>query len=265
MLAFQPGETIAQVLALRNYEDHEYLVLTTRSGLVKKTRLSEYDTNRSAGLIAIKLREYEDGSVDELVKAMPVNADDDLILISRLGQSIRFTADDATLRPMGRGTSGVIGMKFSESDELLSADVVQDDADLFVVTDGGFAKRTAISEYRVQGRGGQGVKVAKLVEDRGHLVGALITDPEDEVLVIMEKGKIVRSAVSGVNRTGRNTQGVTFAKPDKNDRIIAVARNVERSLNDEEEDVDGEAPVSPVLDAIASDPSPDAVAEENNA
>nr|WP_157544283.1 DNA gyrase subunit A [Jonesia quinghaiensis] len=265
LLAFQPGETIAQVLALRNYEDHEYLVLTTRSGLVKKTRLSEYDTNRSAGLIAIKLREYEDGSVDELVKAMPVNADDDLILISRLGQSIRFTADDATLRPMGRGTSGVIGMKFSESDELLSADVVQDDADLFVVTDGGFAKRTAISEYRVQGRGGQGVKVAKLVEDRGHLVGALITDPEDEVLVIMEKGKIVRSAVSGVNRTGRNTQGVTFAKPDKNDRIIAVARNVERSLNDEEEDVDGEAPVSPVLDAIASDPSPDAVAEENNA
>lgn len=215
LLAFQPGESIAQVLALRNYEDHEYLVLATRSGLVKKTRLSEYDTNRSAGLIAIKLREYDDGSVDELVKAMPVNADNDLILISRLGQSIRFTADDASLRPMGRGTSGVIGMKFADGDELLSADVVKDDADLFVVTDGGFAKRTAISEYRVQGRGGQGVKVAKLVEDRGHLVGALITEQDDEVLVIMEKGKIVRSAVAEVNRTGRNTQGVTFAKPDK--------------------------------------------------
>lgn len=228
LLAFQPGESIAQVLALRNYEDHEYLVLATRSGLVKKTRLSEYDTNRSAGLIAIKLREYDDGSVDELVKAMPVNADNDLILISRLGQSIRFTADDASLRPMGRGTSGVIGMKFADGDELLSADVVKDDADLFVVTDGGFAKRTAISEYRVQGRGGQGVKVAKLVEDRGHLVGALITEQDDEVLVIMEKGKIVRSAVAEVNRTGRNTQGVTFAKPDKK---IALLLSPE-TLND---------------------------------
>lgn len=266
LLAFQPGESIAQVLALRNYEDHEYLVLATRSGLVKKTRLSEYDTNRSAGLIAIKLREYDDGSVDELVKAMPVNADNDLILISRLGQSIRFTADDASLRPMGRGTSGVIGMKFADGDELLSADVVKDDADLFVVTDGGFAKRTAISEYRVQGRGGQGVKVAKLVEDRGHLVGALITEQDDEVLVIMEKGKIVRSAVAEVNRTGRNTQGVTFAKPDKKDRIIAVARNVERSLNDEDDTAeDGDENDVPLPDAAAHDTPSDATAEENNA
>ncbi|ASE10074.1 DNA gyrase subunit A [Jonesia denitrificans] len=266
LLAFQPGESIAQVLALRNYEDHEYLVLATRSGLVKKTRLSEYDTNRSAGLIAIKLREYDDGSVDELVKAMPVNADNDLILISRLGQSIRFTADDASLRPMGRGTSGVIGMKFADGDELLSADVVKDDADLFVVTDGGFAKRTAISEYRVQGRGGQGVKVAKLVEDRGHLVGALITEQDDEVLVIMEKGKIVRSAVAEVNRTGRNTQGVTFAKPDKKDRIIAVARNVERSLNDEDDTAeDGDENDVPLPDAAVHDTPSDATAEENNA
>jgi DNA gyrase subunit A len=105
---------------------------------------------------------------------------------------------------------------------------------MFVVTEGGFAKRTDISEYRVQGRNGYGIKVANLVEERGDLVGALITEAEDEVLVIMEKGKIVRSAVSEVNRTGRNTQGVTFAKPDKNDRIIAVARNVERNLGDEE-------------------------------
>ncbi len=244
LLAFQPNERIAQVLDIRNYDDHEYLVLATRRGLVKKTRLSEYDTNRTAGLIAINLREDEEGRSDELVAARTVNSDDELILVSRKGQSIRFVADDDTLRPMGRATSGVTGMKFRGEDELLAADVVREGSDMFVVTEGGFAKRTDISEYRVQGRNGYGIKVANLVEERGDLVGALITEAEDEVLVIMEKGKIVRSAVSEVNRTGRNTQGVTFAKPDKNDRIIAVARNVERNLgdSDSEEVTDEEQP-----------------------
>lgn len=228
LLAFQPGEKIAQVLDIPDYEAAEYLVLATRRGLVKKTRLSEYNSPRSGGLIAINLREDADGAADELVSARLVNADDDLILVSRKGQSIRFHADDESIRPLGRATSGVTGMKFREEDELLSADVVIDGADLFVVTEGGFAKRTRISEYRIQGRGGLGIKVANLVEARGDLVGALVTHADDEVLVIMERGKIVRSAVAEVNLTGRNTQGVTFAKPDKGDRIIAVARNAER-------------------------------------
>ncbi|MEN5073616.1 DNA gyrase subunit A [Isoptericola cucumis] len=228
MLAFQPGEQIAQVLDLPDYEAADYLVLATRRGLVKKTRLGEYNSPRSGGLIAINLREDEDGTPDELVAARLVNADDHLILVSRKGQSIRFPADDDTLRPMGRATSGVTGMKFREADELLNADVVTPGTDLFVVTEGGFAKRTAITEYRVQGRAGYGIKVANLVEARGDLVGALVTEADDEVLVIMERGKIVRSAVGEVNLTGRTTQGVTFAKPDKGDRIIAVARNVER-------------------------------------
>ena len=233
LLAFQPGEKIAQVLDLRTYDAAEYLVLATRRGLVKKTRLSEYDSNRSGGVIAINLREDDEGVSDELVSACLVDATDDLILVSRKGQSIRFTASDEAMRPLGRATSGVTGMKFRADDELLAMDVVRDDADLFVVTEGGFAKRTLISEYRVQGRGGLGIKVANLVEARGDLVGAMVTDEDDEVLVIMERGKIVRSAVNGVNQTGRNTQGVTFAKPDKNDRIIAVARNVERNLGDD--------------------------------
>nr|WP_307844092.1 DNA gyrase subunit A [Sanguibacter suaedae] len=233
LLAFQPGERIAQVLAFRDYEAAEYLVLATRRGLVKKTRLSEYDSNRSGGVIAINLREDTDGATDELVSARLADATDDLILVSRKGQSIRFTASDDAMRPLGRATSGVTGMKFREDDELLAMDVVRDDAALFVVTEGGFAKRTRIGEYRVQGRGGLGIKVANLVEARGDLVGALVTDEEDEVLVIMERGKIVRSAVAEVNLTGRTTQGVTFAKPDKNDRIIAVARNVERNLGDD--------------------------------
>ncbi|MGW2092434.1 DNA gyrase subunit A [Promicromonospora sukumoe] len=228
LLAFQPGEKIAQVLDIPDYEAADYLVLATRRGLVKKTRLSEYNSPRSGGLIAINLREDADGAADELVSARLVNADDDLILVSRKGQSIRFHADDESIRPLGRATSGVTGMKFREEDELLSADVVIDGADLFVVTEGGFAKRTRISEYRIQGRGGLGIKVANLVEARGDLVGALVTHADDEVLVIMERGKIVRSAVAEVNLTGRNTQGVTFAKPDKGDRIIAVARNAER-------------------------------------
>ncbi len=241
LLAFQPGEKIAQVLDLRDYDAADHLVLATRRGLVKKTRLSEYNSPRSGGLIAINLREDEDGNPDELVSARLVNADDHLILVSRKGQSIRFPADDATLRPMGRATSGVAGMRFRDGDELLSADVVTPGTDLFVVTEGGFAKRTRIDEYRVQGRAGYGIKVANLVEARGDLVGALVTEGDDEVLVIMERGKIVRSAVSEVNLTGRNTQGVTFAKPDKNDRIIAIARNVERRVDEESASVGEEA------------------------
>ena len=264
LLAFQPNEHIAQVLDLDNYEDHDYLLLATRRGLVKKTRLADYDTNRSAGLIAINLREDDEGNADELVSALTVNHDDELILISRKGQSIRFAADDDSLRPLGRATSGVTGMKFRAGDELLAADVVQDGADLFVVTEGGFAKRTAISEYRIQGRNGFGIKVANLVEERGDLVGAMITEPEDEVLVIMEKGKIVRSAVSEVNRTGRATQGVTFASPDKGDRIIAVARNVERNLDENEQNDGSEGSAEDGSEAAGATAAPNTTEEDNS-
>jgi DNA gyrase subunit A len=255
LLAFQPGERIAQVLALRDYDAAEYLVLATRRGLVKKTRLTDYDSPRSGGLIAINLREDDDGNADALVAARLVDSDDELILVSRKGQSIRFPADDETLRPMGRATSGVTGMKFRDGDELLAADVVRPEKDLFVVTEGGFAKRTRIDEYRVQGRNGYGIKVANLVEARGDLVGALVTEDDTEVLVIMQQGKIVRSRVDEVNLTGRNTQGVTFAKPAKKDRIIAIARNVERRDDDESASVE-EQPVDGGLadDASATTP-----------
>lgn len=229
LLAFQPDEHIAQVLDLRDYQHSPYLVLATKRGLVKKTRLEDYDTNRSAGVIAINLR---DG--DELVSAQLISETDDLLLVSRKGQSIRFTATDDALRPMGRATSGVTGMKFREEDELLAANVVTDGSYVFIVTEGGYAKRTAVEEYRLQGRGGLGIKVAKLAEERGDLVGALIVQEEDEVLVVMEGGKVVRSSVAGVPAKGRDTMGVIFAKPDKNDRIIEVARNSERGLEGEE-------------------------------
>lgn len=234
MLAFQPGERIAQVLDLRDYEQAEHLVLATRRGLVKKTRLAEYDSNRSGGVIAINLREDEEGRPDELVSARLVNSDQDVILVSRQGQSVRFTASDEALRPMGRATSGVTGMKFRGEDDLLAMDVVREDAFLFTVTQGGIAKRTALTvdNYRQQGRGGLGIKVANLPEANGDLAGALVTDADDEVLVIMERGKIVRSSTAEVNATGRTTQGVIFAKPDAGDRIIAVARNTERHLAD---------------------------------
>ncbi|SLK08865.1 DNA gyrase subunit A [Arthrobacter sp. P2b] len=229
LMAFQPDEHIAQVLDLKDYQQAPYLVLATKRGLVKKTRLEDYDTNRSAGVIAINLR---DG--DELVSAQLVSETDDLLLVSRKGQSIRFTATEDALRPMGRATSGVTGMKFREDDELLAANVVTDGSYVFIVTEGGYAKRTAVEEYRLQGRGGLGIKVAKLAEERGDLVGALIVQEEDEVLVVMEGGKVVRSSVAGVPAKGRDTMGVIFAKPDKNDRIIEVARNSERGLEGEE-------------------------------
>ena len=257
LLAFQPGEKIAQVLDLKDYEQAEHLVLATKRGLVKKTRLTEYDSNRSGGVIAINLREDEDGRPDELVAARLVDSDQDVILVSRQGQSVRFTASDEALRPMGRATSGVTGMKFRGDDDLLAMDVVREDAFLFTVTEGGIAKRTALTveNYRQQGRGGLGIKVANLPEANGDLVGALVTDADDEVLVIMERGKIVRSATSEVNATGRTTQGVIFAKPDTGDRIIAVARNSERHLEDDGGTVGENVPNHDVPDPDQPDPA----------
>ena len=232
LLAFQPGETIASTITLKDYDQAQYLVLATADGRVKKTRLTEYDSPRAGGLIAIRLREHEDGTTDQVVAACLVNEGDDMLLVSRKGMSLRFTGTDAALRPMGRPSSGVMGMKFRGDDSLLTMDVVRDNSEVFVVTEGGFAKRTSVAEYRVQGRAGLGVKVAKLTAERGDLVGALITEGED-VLVIMASGKVMRASVDEVSRTGRNTQGVTFARPDDGDRIIAIARNVESTLDKE--------------------------------
>jgi len=225
LLALQPDEEIAQILDIRDYSVAQHLVLATQRGLVKKTALTEYDTNRTGGIIAINLREG-----DQLVSAMLANDSDDILLVSRLGMSLRFTADDSALRPMGRSTSGVTGMKFREGDELLSASVVGERGFVFVVTEGGYAKRTEVEQYRVQQRGGLGIKVAKLSDDRGALAGGLIVAEDDEVLVVMQNGKVVRSSVAEVPAKGRDTMGVVFARPDDDDRIIAIARNSERNL-----------------------------------
>ena len=236
LLAFQPDERIAQVLAIKDYDSAPYLVLATKAGLVKKTKLEDYDSNRSGGLIAVNLREG-----DELVGAGLASAVDDLLLVSRKGQSVRFTATDAALRPMGRSTSGVTGMKFRGDDHLLSMSVVRDgeEPDVFVVFENGLAKRTRVSEYRLQGRGGLGIQVARLSEKGGDLVGALTVSDTDEVMVVMEKGKIVRSRVDEVRYTGRSTQGVKFATPDKGDAIVAVARNAESATVEELEALEG--------------------------
>jgi DNA gyrase subunit A len=257
LLALQPGEEIAQILDIRDYSVAQHLVLATRKGLVKKTALTEYDTNRTGGIIAVNLR---DG--DQLVSAMLADDSDDILLISRLGMSLRFTADDSALRPMGRSTSGVTGMKFRAGDELLSASVVGERGFVFVVTEGGYAKRTEVEQYRVQQRGGLGIKVAKLSDDRGALAGGLIVADDDEVLVVMQNGKVVRSSVAEVPAKGRDTMGVVFARPDDNDRIIAIARNSERNLVDpdavEDTSLDsagGTIDAEPVP-ATGSDPAP---------
>jgi len=228
-LALQPGEEIAQILDIRDYQQSTYLVLATYNGLVKKTALAEYDTNRSGGIIAVNLREG-----DELVSAMLVENTDDVLMVSRKGMSIRFTASDEAMRPMGRSTSGVMGMSFREDDRLLSASVVPDSGYVFVVTEGGFAKRTAADQYRVQGRGGLGIKVAKLDGARGDLAGALMVGDHDEVLVVLASGKVVRSSVAEVPAKGRDTMGVVFARFAAEDKIIAIARNSERNLDHKE-------------------------------
>jgi DNA gyrase subunit A len=247
LLALQPDEQIAQVLDIRDYSVATYLVLATRGGLVKKTALTEYDTNRTGGIIAINLREG-----DELVSALLVEDGTDVLLVSRHGMSIRFTASDAAMRPMGRSTSGVIGMHFRDDDSLLSASVVGEQGYVFVVTEGGYAKRTAVDQYRLQNRGGLGIKVAKLTETRGDLAGALIVDEDDEVLVVLAGGKVVRSAVAEVPAKGRDTMGVVFARFDDDDKIIAIAKNSERNIENADE--------APAEDGT---PEPTAAAEED--
>jgi DNA gyrase subunit A len=239
LLALQPDEQIAQVLDIKDYQQAPYLVLATREGLVKKTALDAYDTARTGGIIAIKLREG-----DELVSAMLASEADDLLLVSHKGMSIRFSASDEMLRPMGRDTSGNIGMNFRDGDHLLSASVINDseEAFVFVVTEGGYAKRTEVSQYRPQNRGGLGIKVAKLEEKRGDLVGAIIVAEDDEVLVVLASGKVVRSAVNEVPAKGRDTMGVVFARFEDDDVILGLAKNTERNL--ESNEITGEDEVS---------------------
>jgi DNA gyrase subunit A len=267
LLALQPDETIAQVLSIKDYDEAQYLALATKSGLVKKTRLAEYDSNRTGGVIAINLREMADGRPDELVSARLVDAEDHLLLISRKGMSIRFAADDETIRPTGRATSGVTGMRFRDDDQLLTMDTVTPGTYVFVVTEAGFAKRTPVEEYRLQGRGGMGIKVAKITDQRGDLVGGLIVAEGEEVLVVMERGKVVRSSIDGVPAKGRNTMGVVFAKPGKKDRIIAVTRGPEEAVEDEAEnapltDAEAEAVVAELSDPAPQEPGADTEGEE---
>ena len=276
LLSFQPDEKIAQVLAIRDYEQAPYLVLATRNGLVKKTALADYNSPRQAGVIAINFR--EDG--DELIGAELVNPGDDILLVSKKGQAIRFRADDTQLRPMGRATSGVTGMKFRDGDELLSMSVIraeqmaaEEAAEVeaggaegspevreqyvFTMTDGGYAKRTRISEYRLQSRGGLGIKAMQQNDDRGDLVGAFIVEEGDEVLSVTSSGQVVRSPINDELRPkGRSTMGVTFVKLRNSDSVSVVARSVERAaeIDDAVDEAEAEAPDAEATDSEATQP-----------
>ena len=267
LLAFQPEERIAQVLAITDYDAADYLVLATKSGLVKKTKLEDYRSARTGGIIAINLREDEHGTPDELVSAQLANADDDLLLVSRDGQAARFAATDEQLRPMGRSTSGVRGMKFRDDDELLTMEVPREGTDLLIVTDSGYAKRTPVEEYPTKGRGTLGVRVGKLVEERGGLIGAVIVQPDEDVMVITESGKLVQVNASDVRPTARNTMGVIFARPDTNDRIIAITPNPERDIDEAEDtsDVEGAESAGEGSQDAASAPAQESAGDDGNA
>jgi DNA gyrase subunit A len=236
LLAFQPDESITQVLAIRDYAASDYLVLATRRGMVKKTRLDEYDSNRQGGIIAINLSDD-----DELISARIVSETDDLLLVSRKGMSARFTAGDDTLRPMGRATSGVIGMRFRGHDDLLAMDVVRPDTYVVTVTDGGFAKRTPVGDWATKGRGILGVRAMKLVEERGSLVGAMVCDENDQLFAIASNGVVIRTRVGEIRPSGRDTMGVTLMNLDDGDTIVAVARGEESEEDDDDTETSVEA------------------------
>ena len=228
LLNFLPDERIAQGISIPDYEFTKYLVLATKKGLVKKTELVTYDSPRQAGLIACTFRTDD----DELIGAELCNDDDDILLISRKGQGIRFRADDEQLRPMGRTASGVLGMKFRGADELLSMSVIpagtaEDEQFVFTVTDEGYAKRSPVSDYRVQGRGGLGIKAMKLNEERGQLVGGLVVREQDEVIAVKESGQVTRCRVDQVPAKGRTTLGVRYVKVGPSDLVVAVTPSFE--------------------------------------
>ena len=255
LLSFLPDEEIAQVLAIRDYSAAPYLLLATKRGLVKKTALQAYDSPRQAGIIAVNFRDED----DELIGAGLSGPDDEVLLISRKGLAIRFPASDSELRPMGRATSGVTGMKFRRGDELLSMSIIQagaaeDERFVFTVTDGGFAKRTHVHEYRQQGRGGLGIKAMKLNEDRGSLVGGLVVTDNDEVIAIKASGQITRSAVAEVPVKGRDTMGVRFVGVGDNDSVVVIALNPETTAD----------AVQLAGDTAAGDDSNSSVTEENS-
>lgn len=230
LLAFQPEERIAQVIQIKSYEDAPYLVLATQNGLVKKSKLTDFDSNRSGGIVAVNLR---DG--DELVGAVLCSAEEDLLLVSANGQSIRFSATDEALRPMGRATSGVQGMRFNADDRLLSLNVVREGTYLLVATAGGYAKRTGIEEYPVQGRGGKGVLTIMYDRRRGRLVGALIVDDESELYAITSGGGVIRTTAKQVRKAGRQTKGVRLMNLGEGATLLAIARNAEEIADAEVE------------------------------
>ncbi|MFM9048543.1 MAG: DNA gyrase subunit A, partial [Actinomycetota bacterium] len=223
LLAFQPDEQIAQVLTIRDYEQAPYLVLATRKGMVKKTALTEYDSNRTGGVIAINLRDD-----DEVISAQLVSPDDDLLLVSRKGLSARFHANDGQLRPMGRATGGVIGMRFRGDDELLSMDVVREGTFVVTVTDGGFAKRTPVEDWAPKGRGILGVRAMRLVEERGGLVGAVVCEIDDEIFAVASDGIVIRTRVEELRASGRDTMGVRLMNLGDDRSLVAVARAGDR-------------------------------------
>jgi DNA gyrase subunit A len=227
LLPFQPDEKIAEVITLRDYTVAPYLVLATKVGLVKKTKLTDFDSTRAGGIVAINLRDD-----DELINAALIAPEQDLLLVSKLAQSIRFHADDEALRPMGRATSGVIGMRFAGEDELLSMMVVTDGLDVLVATGGGYAKRTKIEDYPVQGRGGKGVLTAKIVARRGGLVGALAVRSDDELYAITSNGGVIRTSARQVRRAQRQTMGVRLMNLPEGVNLVAIARNADEPDED---------------------------------
>ncbi|NLF90686.1 MAG: DNA gyrase subunit A, partial [Corynebacterium marinum] len=241
LLEFQPEERIAQVIQIQTYEDAPYLVLATAQGRVKKSRLTDYESARSAGLIAINLNED-----DRLIGAALVNEGDDILLVSQFGQSIRFTADDEQLRPMGRATAGVKGMRFRGDDQLLAMSVVRDGEFLLVATSGGYGKRTAINEYSTQGRGGLGVVTFKYTPKRGRLIGAVAVDEDDEIFAITSAGGVIRTVVNQIRPSSRATMGVRLVNLEDGVELLAIDKNVEEEGEEAAEavakgDVDGPA------------------------
>ena len=216
LLPLQPGETIQSIIDTRDYETNQYLFFCTRNGQVKKTRFTAYDSSLRAGLIAVNLKEG-----DELVRVIPCNDGDEMLLVSLRGMAIRFSTDD--VRPMGRSAAGVRGMKLKDGDSVVSCDVARDDVAILLVTDAGYGKRTQLDKFNTQGRGGMGVRGIKLTQSRGQVVAAFMVGLDDELFVVATGGVVIRMAAREISSQGRDATGVRVMNLDEGQQVASVA------------------------------------------
>ncbi len=234
LIPLEKDEKVTAMIDIRDFDHEKYLIMATKNGIIKKTSLAEYDSNRKGGRIAIGLNDD-----DELIRAAVVSGDDNIIISTYLGMAIRFK--DSDVRPMGRTAHGVRSINLKEGDRVIGMCVCDDESELLVVTEGGYGKKTVLSEYKIQNRGGKGMRTYKISEQTGNIAGVLTVNNEEDIMLITSEGVIIRMAVADISSIGRSTKGVRVMRLSDGVQVVSVASTEHEEPEEEAEEVQSEA------------------------